>query len=80
MSKHLFSNIRVPIEKDNPSICRDESKCISCGACKSVCKFNVGLTQAYLKVFGRKAECEVLFSRQHSVHSIPFPTCQFLSN
>lgn len=58
MSKHLFSNIRVPIEKDNPSICRDESKCISCGACKSVCKFNVGVYGRYdLEKTGDKAIC-----------------------
>lgn len=28
MSKHEFTNIRVPIEKDNPSIQRLEFKCI----------------------------------------------------
>ncbi|WP_278183806.1 hypothetical protein [Clostridium perfringens] len=37
MSKHLFTNIRVAIEKDNPSICRDEEKCIKCGLCKNIC-------------------------------------------
>lgn len=58
MSKHLFSNVRVPIEKDNPSIVRDESKCISCGACRSVCKFNVGVYGRYdLEKTGDKAIC-----------------------
>lgn len=58
MSKHLFSNVRVPIEKDNPSIIRDESKCISCGACRSVCKFNVGVYGRYdLEKTGDKAIC-----------------------
>ncbi len=37
MSKHKYSEIRVPIEKDNVSIWRDESKCIMCGRCKAVC-------------------------------------------
>ena len=30
---------RVPISLNNPSIQRDDSKCILCGACKSVCKY-----------------------------------------
>ena len=47
MGKHLFSNVRVPIEEDNPSIYRDESRCINCGACKNVCKFNVGVYGFY---------------------------------
>ena len=29
--KHLPLDVRVPIEEDNPSICRDENKCIKCG-------------------------------------------------
>ncbi|MCL2745443.1 MAG: [FeFe] hydrogenase, group A [Planctomycetaceae bacterium] len=28
---------RVPIDKTNPSICRDDSKCILCGQCALVC-------------------------------------------
>ena len=35
MGKHLATTIRVAIEKDNPSICRDEEKCIKCGSCKN---------------------------------------------
>ena len=40
MSKHLFNDVRVPIEEDNLSICRDESKCIKCGACIKKCPKN----------------------------------------
>ena len=57
MTKHLFTNIRVPIEEDNPSIYRDESKCISCGACKNVCKFNVGVYGYYDLEKTKKAIC-----------------------
>ena len=38
MSKHLFSDIRIPIEPDNPSIRRIEDKCIKCGQCRQVCE------------------------------------------
>ena len=31
MSKHLSPEVRVPIERDNVSIFRDEDKCIKCG-------------------------------------------------
>lgn len=47
MTKHLFTNVRVPIEDDNPSIMRDESRCISCGACKNICNYNVGVFGYY---------------------------------
>lgn len=57
MTKHLFTNIRVPIECDNPSIYRDESKCISCGACKNVCEFNVGVYGYYDLDKTKKAIC-----------------------
>ncbi len=58
MGKHLFSNVRVPIEEDNPSIYRDESRCINCGACKNVCKFNVGVYGFYdLEKTDNKAIC-----------------------
>lgn len=57
MTKHLFTNVRVPIEDDNPSIMRDESRCISCGACKNICNYNVGVYGYYdLKKIG-KAVC-----------------------
>lgn len=34
MIKHQFTDIRVAIEPDNPSIQRLEFKCIKCGNCK----------------------------------------------
>ena len=47
MSKHLSTNIRVAIEKDNPSICRDEEKCIQCGMCKKICTDYIGVNGHY---------------------------------
>lgn len=43
MSKHQFTNIRVAIEPDNPSIQRLEFKCIKCGNCKTVCTDYIGV-------------------------------------
>lgn len=42
-----YYDVRVPIEEDNVSICRDEKLCIKCGACKNICKFNVGVYGNY---------------------------------
>lgn len=39
--------VRVPIEKDNPSIMRDEQKCIKCGQCKRVCTEQIGVHNRY---------------------------------
>ncbi len=47
MSKHLFADIRVPIEQDNPSIMRHEDRCIKCGQCKQVCKNMIGVDGYY---------------------------------
>lgn len=47
MSKHLSMDIRVPIEKDNPSICRHEEKCIKCGMCKNICTDYIGVNGTY---------------------------------
>ncbi|MBE5741136.1 MAG: hydrogenase [Clostridiales bacterium] len=38
-----YSEIRVPIAHDNPSIKRRESKCVLCGKCKDVCKKKIGV-------------------------------------
>lgn len=47
VSKHEYDKVRVPIEEDNPAIVRDNSKCVLCGACKSVCKFSQGVYGNY---------------------------------
>jgi len=47
MNIYENSDKRVPIKEDNPSIKRDYSKCILCGACKSVCKFSQGVYGNY---------------------------------
>lgn len=56
--KHLSMEIRVPIEPDNPSICRDEDLCIKCGQCKEVCKNEIGVHGTYtLEDTDGKAVC-----------------------
>ena len=47
VSKHKFSDIRVPIENDNVSICRDDNVCIKCGRCKAVCTESIGVCGKY---------------------------------
>lgn len=47
MSKHLFTDIRVPIEQDNPSIMRHKDRCIKCGQCKQVCRNMIGVDGYY---------------------------------
>ncbi|MDU7905098.1 MAG: [Fe-Fe] hydrogenase large subunit C-terminal domain-containing protein, partial [Peptostreptococcaceae bacterium] len=47
MSKHLSMDIRVPIEPDNPSICRHEDLCIKCGSCRDVCTNYIGVNKTY---------------------------------
>ena len=47
MSKHQFTDIRVAIEPDNPSVQRLEFKCIKCGACKAVCTNEIGVCGTY---------------------------------
>ena len=56
--EHLPLSVRVPIELDNPSICRDEKKCIKCGQCKNVCTEDIGVLGTYnLSQTGNKAIC-----------------------
>lgn len=58
MSKHQFTDIRVAIESDNPSIQRLEFKCIKCGNCKTVCTDYIGVCGTYdLKATGDKPIC-----------------------
>lgn len=45
--EHLPLSVRVPIELDNPSICRDEEKCIKCGQCRNVCTNDIGVLGTY---------------------------------
>lgn len=56
--EHLSMDIRVPIEQDNPSICRNEEKCIKCGMCKEVCKEQIGVHGTYtFEQTGGQAVC-----------------------
>lgn len=58
MSIHLSKDIRVPIELDNPSIVRDESKCIKCSQCKLVCSQFIGVHDTYrLEDIADRAVC-----------------------
>lgn len=58
MTRHLPLSVRVPIETDNPSICRNEETCIKCGMCKEVCTNAIGVLGTYtLEETGGKAIC-----------------------
>ena len=55
---HLPLEVRVPIEADNPSICRNEDKCIKCGMCKEICTNDISVHGTYtLEATGNKAIC-----------------------
>ena len=45
--EHLAMSIRVPIEQDNPSIVRDNAKCIKCGMCREICTSQIGVHGTY---------------------------------
>ena len=47
MSEHMPLSVRVPIEKNNPSICRKEELCIKCGQCREVCTKDIGVHGTY---------------------------------
>ncbi len=47
MTEHLPLSVRVPIESDNPSICRKEDLCIKCGQCREVCTNEIGVHGTY---------------------------------
>ena len=58
VSKHMSLSVRVPIEQDNPSIQRDETKCIKCGMCREVCTNDIGVLGTYsLSQTGDTAIC-----------------------
>ena len=51
-------SVRVPIELDNPSICRKEELCIKCGQCRDVCTKDIGVHGTYnFAQTGGKAIC-----------------------
>lgn len=55
---HLPVSVRVPIDTDNPSICRNEAKCIRCGQCRDVCRDAIGVLGTYdLAKTGGRAIC-----------------------
>ena len=56
VSAEFFSEIQpaereetvfIEVDDDNPSIMRDPSKCVSCGNCKSVCRYKQGVYGYY---------------------------------
>ena len=47
MSKHLPLNIRVAIDKENPSIMRNEDLCIKCSMCSNVCSNQINVLNQY---------------------------------
>ena len=58
MEKHMPLSVRVPIELDNPSICRKEDLCIKCGQCREVCTNAIGVLGTYnLSQTGGNAIC-----------------------
>ena len=42
MSQHLPPEVRVPIDRDNVSIFRDEETCIKCGQCRGRAVYTQG--------------------------------------
>ena len=58
MSVHKFTKIRIPIDKDNPSITRAEILCVKCGDCRRVCERDVAVGRMYdLESAGDKPIC-----------------------
>lgn len=58
MSRHLPVDVRVPIDCDNPSIMRQEEKCIKCGQCRNICKDYIAVLGTYsLSQTGDRAVC-----------------------
>lgn len=58
MSKHLYSDIIVPINEDNLCIKRNFENCIICGACKNICMHKASVSGNYdLEKTGDNAIC-----------------------
>ena len=58
MRQHLPPEVRVPIDRDNVSIFRDEETCIKCGQCRDVCRDYIGVLGSYeLSKTGDRAIC-----------------------
>ena len=55
--KHLNQRIRVPIDKDNPSIQRIEDKCIKCGNCAKVCSEYCSVLSEYKIEHTKRGVC-----------------------
>jgi len=47
LSAHQFTEIRIPIDADNPAIMRDEGLCVKCGACRRVCESDIVVGRLY---------------------------------
>lgn len=47
MSKHHFTDIRIPVSESNPSIFRHEDLCVKCGQCRRVCEESVVVGRLY---------------------------------
>jgi len=58
LSVHQFTDIRIPIDADNPAIVRNEPLCIKCGACKRVCETEIVVGRLYdMESTGDRAIC-----------------------
>ena len=47
MSFHQFTEIRIPIDANNPAIMRHEELCIKCGACRRICESDIVVGRLY---------------------------------
>jgi ferredoxin hydrogenase len=47
MSIHSLKEIRIPIDKNNPAIVRNEQLCVKCSACRRVCDGDIAVGRLY---------------------------------